>query len=353
MWKREIKRFLVHNRIVAEVFALVAYMVVTMTASMMAPVTVYGVELSDEEIFGTGTAAGQTDNTGTTGDVGQQTTQEFEGEVLRSDVADLLRIDSETTYDAMTDTYYRYVDGYGATAIASNVPDGMYTQEAVRVSVATGVIYTMYKDGVPLTDVDMNAITEPGSYALAMYDGSGNAVSPLSFTILGAYTNIQRMDMPETCEIVSVTYEGETVASDAISFLFEGEGHFDIVCECPLARRTYNLKLVRDTTAPVLALEEVDEEGFASGPVNISDLEPEVTCLIMRNDEVVDITAMLKESGRYSIALTDLAGNHTEYSFTIKTYFNYLSITFLLLFIALIAGLAAYIVVSKKRLRVR
>ena len=62
MWKREIKRFLVHNRIVAEVFMLTAYKAVTiaviMTVSLAVPVTVYGVELSDEEIFGTGAAAG-------------------------------------------------------------------------------------------------------------------------------------------------------------------------------------------------------------------------------------------------------------------------------------------------------
>lgn len=349
MWKREIRKFLVHNRIVAVAFMLAAFMAVTMAA----PGTVYGVELADEELFGASTATGQTDNTDTTGDVGQQTPQEFEGEVLKSDVADMTRIDYETTYDPMTDTYYKYVEGYGNTAIATNVPNGMYTQEEVKVSVATGIIYTMYKDGVAMTDLDISAITEPGSYALAVYDGTGNPVTPLSFTILGTYTNISRIDMPEGCDIVSVTYEGESIVSDETSLLFEEEGQFEIVCECPMAGRTYNLKLVRDTTAPVLALEEVDEKGFASGPVNISDLETDATCLILRNDEVVDVTPVLKESGHYSIALTDSAGNHMEYSFTIKVYFNYLSITFLLLFVALIAGLVAYIMVSKKRLRVR
>ena len=109
MWKREIRKFLVHNRIVAVAFMLAAFMAVTMAA----PGTVYGVELADEELFGDGTATGQTDNTDTTGDVGQKTPQEFEGEVLKSDVADLTRIDYETTYDPMTDTYYKYVEGYG------------------------------------------------------------------------------------------------------------------------------------------------------------------------------------------------------------------------------------------------
>lgn len=343
-WKKEIKKSWAASKIVT------ALALGTLLCVLVAPKAVYALELEDEDVFQDST---NTMDSLPADETQQIIQQEDTSSDLRSEVADYIRIDSETTYSQQEDLYYKYVEGYGDRALISNVLDGMYTRSAVNITVASGIVYTMYKNGVAESGMDISEITEPGSYALAMYDGSSNPVTPLSFTILGEYTNISRVDLPDTCDLVNVVYEGEEVVTNSNSVELQNEGHFTINFMCGLAGRTYSIDFVRDVTPPVLELKEVNEKGYASSAVSIADLEEGAQCLILRNDEVEPVTALLKDSGRYQIVVTDAAGNSNEYNFTIRTYFNYVSITFLLVFTALLAGLVTYVVIAKKRLRVR
>ena len=58
-------------------------------------------------------------------------------------------------------------------------------------------------------------------------------------------------------------------------------------------------------------------------------------------------------TGEYLLVLKDQAGNVTNYQFEIRMYFDLNSWIFIFLVILLLAGIALYIVFSRKHLRVR
>ncbi len=320
-----------------------------MTIAM--PQQVYGEKLKDEVIFKDANTAAQ-DNLDLQSPT-QQSEVSFDSEALVSETADFIQINMNTSYDPKSGVFYTSIDGYGDTALSSNVMSGMYTQNPVEININKGVMYTLYKDGVAIEDADMTAITEPGGYVLAVYDTNKEVVTPLNFFILGTHSSIANMELPEGCDIVSVTYEDEEMVAPMFFFEFKEEGSYHVVYECGQAGRTYDLKFVRDITPPVLELSEVDEEGIARGPVSIADLEENASLIILHNDERIGYSSVLKDSGHYDIIIYDEAGNRSEYKFTITMYFNYVSIVFMLVFVALIAGLIAYVIFAKKHLRIR
>ena len=60
----------------------------------------------------------------------------------------------------------------------------------------------------------------------------------------------------------------------------------------------------------------------------------------------------LTRSGKYTVTITDPAGNSSVYNFIIMVYFNGGSIIFLILIVVVIVGIIAYVLISRKRLRV-
>jgi hypothetical protein len=72
----------------------------------------------------------------------------------------------------------------------------------------------------------------------------------------------------------------------------------------------------------------------------------------MVDGEEVTASDVLTQSGKYSLTISDQAGNYNTYNFVIMLYFNTSGIVFLLLILGIVGGIAAYIFISAKHLRV-
>ena len=62
---------------------------------------------------------------------------------------------------------------------------------------------------------------------------------------------------------------------------------------------------------------------------------------------------MLKMPGKYEVTVTDDAGNSVTESFTISFYLNYQGVLFGVLLFATIAAVVIYMIITKRKLRVR
>ena len=61
----------------------------------------------------------------------------------------------------------------------------------------------------------------------------------------------------------------------------------------------------------------------------------------------------LTESGSYEITVSDAAGNESTYTFTIEVYLDNSAFAVIFIILALIIGVVVYMVLERKRLRVR
>ena len=105
-------------------------------------------------------------------------------------------------------------------------------------------------------------------------------------------------------------------------------------------------------TCSQYALEAV-ENGRARGPVSLADLEDGAAITIQLNGKQEPYREELTESGDYRIWVMDEAGNLTTYEFSILVYFDFNSLVFIGMLVAVLVAVGAYIVLSRKRLEVR
>ena len=256
-------------------------------------------------------------------------------------------------FDTVSRNFYTTVSGYGSEAIESNVCDGMIVQGDVLISVARGVSYELYKDGVLVENFDEEKISEPGSYVVSVSDNSGKSETPLSFTIVGKKTNDTSYTFSNNCRISSVTRDGVGIRFSGNHVELPSEGNYEIVYKVDGIENQYKLNLEVDTTPPTLALAAVDENGRANGPVDISDVENNSEIYITRDGESVSYSKELTAPGTYTVILIDEAGNRSVYTFTILIYFDLNSMMFFISLALVLVGVIAYMIYIKKHLRVR
>ena len=275
-------------------------------------------------------------------------------ELMQTDQKTQIMISDTCYYDTEQKLYYYNLSGLAKSTFSSNVADGMITQNRVSLHFPKGLTYSLYKDGKEIENYKGDSVTEPGSYTLAMYDGYGNTVTPLTFTVLGKFTNNRNLTLSGTsCRFTDFQWEENAMefSENTVSFVQEGEYHIEY--ECINNKKTYSLNVKVDHTAPVLALKEVNEKMQANGPVDISDLEEGATISITRDNNPVSKKDVLTDSGRYRIIVMDEAGNKASYEFTILVYFDTNSTIFLILLAVVILAVCVYLYVSRKHLRVR
>lgn len=256
-------------------------------------------------------------------------------------------------FDTTNRNFYTTVSGYGSEAIESSVCDGMYVQGEVTISVAKGIPYELYKDGVQVENVDAGKFSEPGSYLVSVSNNTGRNENPLSFTIVGKKTNSTSYTFSNNCRIQSVEKDGVGMNFSGNHVELPTEGSYTIVYKVDGIENPYRLNLEVDTTPPKLALAAVDENLRASGPVDISDIEEKCEILITKDGETVSYRNELTAPGSYTVALIDEAGNKSVYSFTILIYYDSNSMLFFASLILVLVGVIAYMIYVKKHLRVR
>lgn len=259
-------------------------------------------------------------------------------------------INNETIYDR---TNHMFVYSENGKEVYSNVATGITTTDAVKLILPEGMLYTLYKDGTPITDVDVTYITAPGAYVLSESMSGGDNAEVLRFTIVNTVTGkLESFRVPSGFVLSSVALDGAQISHENNSVSLEKEGKYTINYRCPGAELVYSTSFIVDHTPPTLALNEV-EDGIARGPVDISDLEEGAKIGIWLNGEQVPYAEELTGSGVYRIVVNDEAGNQSDYQFTIQVYFNISALFLFLALFILLALVGGYVLYSRKHLRVR
>lgn len=262
-----------------------------------------------------------------------------------------IQITPDISYSGSEKLYYYRVSDI-ATPFTSNVMDGMITSGAVDITSPVGIDCELYRDGV-LCDGAMTGIRTPGAYVLRVKSNSGVSLPVLAFTVVGASAGfVSGYTMPEGFSVTGVVYNGESVSYRESFADLSADGDYKVEYRCGATGAAYSLTLTVDHTPPELKLEAL-KDGKAWGPVDISDVEPGGSVAVYRNGEEEKYTSVLTKSGQYELVVSDAAGNKTSYAFTIMIYFNSGTLVFCIAVAAIIAGVAVYVLIARKKLRVR
>ncbi len=254
-------------------------------------------------------------------------------------------------YDREKSVYVYNVTG--TTLLYSSVADKMIVQNAVGISADEGVDITIYRNGNAVENPDLAHISDSGSYTVEVTVG-GQKYQTIEFTIVGSITcKLTGYSMPTGFRITEATLDGEEISYESGYVSMVNEGRYVIKYSCTRNKLNYKLDVTVDTTAPTLALAELDSKNQARGPVSIADIEEGASMTITLDGKKIGYSKELTESGEYQIVLMDSAGNITHYSFTILIYFDVNSWFFIALAVAVAAAVVIYVAVSRKKLRVR
>lgn len=262
-------------------------------------------------------------------------------------------VNETTQYDRGEKMFAYENEKVSPSSIYSSVADGMCVAEPVKIVIPTGITPILFLDGKELENVDYSRIETPGAYTL---QATGTGASPtriMEFRILTKITGkLETFTVPAGFTITDARLNGESVSHDSRSVNLGDEGDYVIDYRCNEAERPYTLEIEVDHTPPTLKLEAVKDH-VAKGPVDISDMEEGVTATIMLGNKEIKAKDTLTQSGIYNIVLTDPAGNQTKYSFRILMYLNLSAVGFIILLAVAVAALIIYLMVSRRKLRVR
>jgi len=311
-------------------------LIIAVTVSAMLPVTAFAASKNDAYYSGVLDVTYEDSNGSLDGDNESSTRKAITGDV---------------SYDTSSGFYYFYASDVNSPFSAS-VCNGMITKDSVTLNIPNGIVATLYRNGEEVSG-DITKITRVGKYVLQYRNNLGGAENLLEFIIVGDNTGIiNDFTPPDGFYVFSVTLD-ETPLTPYSTVSLTEEGKYVIKYRCDKIDKEYTLNMNIDHTPPTLALSNV-VDGKVWGPVDVSDLEDGATLTVIRDGEIEDYSdGVLSKSGNYKLIVTDSASNSTEYEFTIMIYFNSGSWFFVIAVLTVIAAVIAYILYSKKTLRVR
>ena len=278
---------------------------------------------------------------------GEVSAEEGENESGNEKTKTRVDIGDGTLFDTKTG---RYIYKIGETEVSINYPRDAIVTSDVQFTVSGGTAYSVYLDGKEITKPSGNSVSEPGGYVIVV---SNNDEEAIRFTIAGKKTGkLYSYKVPENFEIVSASLDGKDIKPSNNSVDMDKEGEYVINYRCIKTEVNYNVDIIVDHTAPTLALKEV-VDGHASGPVDISDLERGAKIKVYVDGTLINAKDKLEQSGLYNILIEDEAGNQNDYSFRIDIYFNFDAIAFIVIIVLLLIALTVYLVLSRKKLRIR
>jgi len=257
------------------------------------------------------------------------------------------------TYDVERGLFLYTVEGVGVNMISSNVGSGAITGNAVSVSGGTELGLKIYKDGVEQTDLDTSNITAPGYYVVIVFGANSQRITVLKFTILGEYTNAENVSVSGRYSISNVSLGESNLGVTGDTLTLENEGTYTFTITNKATKLTEQVTTTVLRTPPTLALAALNEKNLARGPVDISDANPEWDIVIYHDNKQMAYQKVLDASGNYTITITDQAGNVTHYAFTILLYLNNMGLILICVVVALAIGAFVYLVISRKKKRVR
>ncbi|MCR5815866.1 MAG: hypothetical protein K6F91_03190 [Ruminococcus sp.] len=266
-----------------------------------------------------------------------------------------VRLLDEGVYDFEQETYTYTVPSDGTMKVISSVPNKMITTDSVSIDTEGGVSVSIYLDGELLDEVDFSDIDMIGSYAVVATSADSED-QVLSFTIIPEKTGmISSYQLPEGFELTEVILDDEEQdITDKNMVKLKKDGEYVISYRCKATGVEYGLKTEIDHTPPALEIDGV-EDNKARGAVTVSGIDRNDTVEMTMDGEDYDLPkdGVIKMPGKYEISVTDDAGNTVSDEFEIKFYLDRQGLIFGLLALGVILGAIAYMIVARKKLRVR
>ncbi|MBR6381410.1 MAG: hypothetical protein IKS07_07045 [Lachnospiraceae bacterium] len=268
-------------------------------------------------------------------------------ESSRSAIANGIYYDKDTRM-------YIYPVGSGVSEISASVMDGMVCTGAVQIDVPEGVVMELYRNGSQVEFTGNNLVRETGEYTVVVGD-EGSTQSLFSFTLVGEKTGlISGYTMPAGFRITDAMLNGEYAPWSRSYISLAEEGYYAITYECERTEVVYNLNITIDHTAPELTFEGVEEDGRARGAVTVLGAEQTDQVTVYKDgSRITFLNNKLTQSGRYEVVAVDDADNMSTYQFTIMIYVDSHGILFFLFVVAVIAAIVTYLVLKRKKLRIR
>lgn len=274
------------------------------------------------------------------------------GEPYENNGLSTIDVSNTCTYHFTDGLYHYHLPNKPDDLFTSAVGMDMYVQGVVSIDFLYDTGFVLYKNGKLLEKYNSKEIMNAGDYEVKFKDGK-NEISLMHFILIGEKTNLESMDFPARCNIVSVIRGEDEISYNGTHVDFLQEGDYQITYAYPDTKQTGVLSFTTDYTPPVLKLSALNSKNVARGPVDISDVEPDCTINIYHNEKWLDYRDTLTDFGKYQIILMDSAGNRTDYDFTIGVYFNSASVAFFIAVIVIIFGLVMRANFAKKHIRVR
>ena len=243
----------------------------------------------------------------------------------------------------------------------TNVPNGAYTNEAVLVQESPDLQMKLYREGELIEGYQPgNYITVTGSYALelsrddASFKLEYNARKPVFyFRILGdPVSDAGIINAPQGATFRSVRHDGEDTGKSLFlsdtALHIEEDGTYEVTVDDEAGSREFTL--IYDGTQPFFTVSTEPNKA------TISYLSSDISrCVLYRNNEVVEDTGVIKEvtqPGKYTIYVYDTAGNRTQSQFMVHYRINAAAVIAIFGILALIAGVAVYIIRIRKNVKV-
>lgn len=259
-----------------------------------------------------------------------------------------IEISNGAVYDTLLKKYCYTIEN---AEVMMSLPDGIVTTSGVTLEIPTGIAAKFYRGGKEIAAPESTTITEPGSYVV-LFGATG--IDRLSFRIIPALTGeISEYTIPVGFSVASAKLNGETLPHSSGFLDMSADGVYDIGITCRKTGVSHSLNVTLDHSFPTLRVPEQINNGSIAGPVDLSDREKNSTIRIIHNGKQIPYAQLLTSSGQYQIDLTDAAGNTTTYHFMIRVYFNTSGVMFVILLVLVLAAVAAYIVYSRRKFRIR
>ncbi len=278
----------------------------------------------------------------------------YTGEIISSESGygvNYVRYSDRCIYNIKEDTYtFSLPSGTGCT-VASSVYDGMVVQGSVRLSVDNLSLVDIYRDGELVSVAEYENLQTPGTYIVR---DLSNDTQLFTFTIVGKMTGaLYAYRVPAPFSVYRVQFEGNNVNTATNLVSMSEEGEYYIEYGDYNTGKTYELNVLADHIPPELEISGVNEKNIASTTVILGKREANSTLTMTRNGEPEAVKDELDQPGEYVLTYTDEAGNSSLYHFTIRLFFDTSAKMFLLLFLLVAAAAGAFMIYSRKHMRVR
>lgn len=273
---------------------------------------------------------------------------------------------------------YLYSVPNSTETVSCSVADGMVTTGNVLLSVPSGIRAELYKNGVKYgeeenkkedeeddsseeekkQEIDLSSLTikEAGAYSLVLSTADSKRQF-LTFSIVKEKTGAMKVfQVPDgfTLINVSINEENQRFSVGANTVDMSREGDYVISYRCETIGVNNSFAVTVDHTPPQVTFEGINN-GVAKNPVAIAGVEKSDTVEVLRDGHEMKISKdnIIRSPGKYIVTVTDDAENSVTEEFEIKFYLNEQGWVFAAIIIFVIAAGVTYMIVSKKRLRVR